>query len=148
MRQSFQLSRGWNPFRDLSQLQHEFHRVVSGFGGPFADMQHDYPTVNLHTSENSVVLTAELPGLDPEKLDVNVTRDTVTLRGEHVEEHVTEGETYHRRERKTGAFSRTITLPCEVDLSATEATYQQGVLRVKLGRPEVQKPHKVSVKVS
>ena len=89
-----------------------------------------------------------MPGLDPEKLDVNVTRDTITLKGERVAEQVAEGESFHRRERKAGGFNRTIQLPCEVDPSVTEASYERGVLRVTLGRPEELKARKVTVKVS
>src|SRR5258708_2089754 len=145
MRQSFGWSRGWNPFRELSQLQREFNRVVSDLGHPFANTPQEYPAVNLHTSENSLLLTAEIPGLDPQKLDINVTRDTLTLRGERPAEELTAEESFHRSERGSGAFSRTITLPCEVDPSATEATYERGVLKVRLSRPEEQKPRKVSV---
>lgn len=148
MRSNFGWGRTWNPLRELSQLQQEFNRVVSGIGTPFANASREYPAVNVHTSENSLLLTAELPGLDPEKLDINVTRDSVTLRGERPAEELAADETYHRRERGSGTFSRTITLPCEVDPSATEATYDRGVLKLRLSRPEEQKPHKVQVKVS
>lgn len=148
MRPSFGWSRSWNPFRELSQLQREFNRVVSGMGNPLTSVPQEYPAVNLHTGENSLLLTAEIPGLDPQKLDINVTRDTVTLRGERPAEELTADETYHRRERGAGAFSRTVTLPCEVDPSGTDATYDRGVLKLKLARPEEQKPHKVTVKLS
>lgn len=148
MRQSFGWSRGWSPFRELSQLQQEFNRVVSGLGNPFTNVQPEYPAINVHTNENSVLLTAEVPGLDAEKLDINVTRDTITLKGERPVAELGAEETYHRRERGAGAFSRTVTLPCEVDPSATEATYERGVLKVRLARPEELKPHRVSVKLS
>lgn len=148
MRASFGWNRNWNPLRELSQLQREFSRVVNGLGHPFANVSAEYPPVNLHASENALLLTAEIPGLDPQKLDINVTRESVTLKGERPAEDLGAQETYHRRERGSGAFSRTVTLPCEVDPSAAEATYERGVLKVRLSRPEEQKPQKVSVKVT
>ena len=85
-------------------------------------------------------------GIDPAKVDVAVTGDTVTVSGERPTDAVRPAETFHRRERPVGQFSREVQLPFEVDPAKTEASYERGVLTVRLTRPESIKPKKVTVK--
>jgi HSP20 family protein len=117
-------------------------RAHSNFG------QREYPPVNLYVNNHDLLLTLEAAGLDPAKVDVTVTGDSVTIRGERPAEAAPPGENFHRRERPTGQFARAVQLPFEVDPSQTEATYEKGVLSVRMARPESQKPKKVSVKVA
>lgn len=141
----FQLSRGWSPLRDLSQVHQELNRMLTGPRFPTVS-EVAVPAVNLYSGEHSLVVTAELPGVDPDKLDIQVTKDTLTIRGDFGGEEVSAGMECHRRERVTGAFSRTMTLPYEVDPAATEATCEQGVLKIKLTRPQKLVPQKVTVR--
>jgi HSP20 family protein len=117
-------------------------RVYTGFP------PREFPPINLYVGEHDLVLTLELPGVPPEKVDVSVTGDMVTVAAERPAETVKNGESFHRRERPVGQFNREIKLPFEVDPSKTEATYDKGVLKVTLFRPESLKPRKVAVKVS
>ena len=89
--------------------------------------------------------TAELPGFDPEGLDISVVNDTLTLSGNRCADDV-EGATYHRRERRCGKFTRSFQLPFLVEGTDVEATFEQGVLKIELPRAEADKPKKIAVK--
>jgi HSP20 family protein len=138
--------RVWDPWRELGQLQNEMSRVLAGVRPLTGSGDREVPPVNLYVNDQEVLLTLEMPGIDPAKVDVTVTGSTVTLRGERTVETGHDGETFHRRERPSGRFNRELELPFEVDPSKTEATYERGVLKVRLGRPESLKPRKVTVK--
>jgi HSP20 family protein len=107
-----------------------------------------YPPINIYDDGESFIARAEIPGVEPDKLDITVTGDTLTLRGER---DVAEGgETccYHRRERSAGEFKRAFTLPEQVDSSKVVAQTINGVLEILLPRAEQAKQRKVTVKAS
>jgi HSP20 family protein len=93
-----------------------------------------------------MVVTAELPGADPEKLDISVVGDSLTISGNREAEALKAGESYHRQERSCGRFTRTIQLPFHVDAVKVAATYERGILNVVLPRSEAEKPKKISIK--
>jgi len=135
----------WNPWNEVNALQQEMGRLFgrrwdNGTGASL------YPAVNLWGDDTSVVLTAELPGFDPQELDITVQRNSITLKGERKPDEPKEGETYYRHERPAKAFSRTLELPVEVDPQSADASYEKGVLTLRLSRPETHQPHKVAVK--
>jgi HSP20 family protein len=136
----------WDPWREIGQLQIEMNRMLAGARTYTGFGQREFPPVNLYVNEHDLLLTLELPGIDPAKVDVTVTNDVVEIRGERPTEAVRSGENFDRRERPTGSFQRAVQLPFAVDPSKTEATYEKGVLAVRLSRPESQKPKKVVVK--
>lgn len=136
----------WDPWREIGQLQNEMGRMLAGARTYTGYGQREFPPVNLYANEHDLLLTLELAGIDPSKVDITVTGDTVTIQGERPTEAVRSGENFHRRERPSGSFKRAVQLPFAVDPSKTEATYEKGVLAVRLGRPESQKPKKVLVK--
>jgi HSP20 family protein len=136
----------WDPWREIGQLQNEMNRMLAGARSYTGLGQREFPPVNLYANEHDLLLTLEVPGIDPAKVDVTVTDDTVTIRGERPAEAAQPGQSFHRRERPSGQFQRAVQLPFAVDSSKTEATYERGVLAVRLARPESQKPKKVLVK--
>jgi len=138
--------RVWDPWREIGQLQNEMSRMLAGARTHSAFGQREFPPVNLYASEHDLLLTLELAGIDPAKVDVAVTGDTVTIKGERPADAPQPGESFHRRERPAGSFKRAVQLPFAVDPGKTEATYEKGVLAVRLGRPDSQKPKKVLVK--
>lgn len=140
------LSRFWDPWRQLDRLQREMDRAFSDVGSPVFSRSANYPPINIWHDDEDLMLTAEVPGLSADDIDITVQGDRLTLRGELPEEEVGEEETVHRNERFTGKFSRTIQLPFQVDAEKTEASYEKGNLTLKLTRPEEQKPRKVTVK--
>jgi HSP20 family protein len=106
------------------------------------------PPIEMFETEQGVVVRAELPNIDPKQIEITVTNDTMTLRGEtrHEEEH--KERNYHRREIRYGSFSRTLALPTAVNSTEAKATYRDGVLEVMLPKPERVKPASVKVQVA
>jgi len=136
----------WDPWHEIGQLQNEMSRMLAGARACGGFDQREFPPVNLYVNDHDLLLTLEIPGIDPAKVDVTVAGDTVNLRGERPAEAVQPGQGFHRRERPVGQFSREVRLPFEVDPSKTEAAYDRGVLTVRMTRPESVKPRKVTVK--
>lgn len=95
-----------------------------------------------------VIVKAEIPGMDPKDIDISVTGNRLTLRGERKHEHEEKGENLHRVERSYGVFSRTIELPADVDSNKVEATYKKGVLKVNLPKTKESAVKKIAVKVA
>ncbi len=141
-RSLFGLGSAFDPFEEMRRLQDEVNRVVaSAWPAPTAG----FPALNAYAGEDGVVLTAELPGVEAGDLDVAVFQDTLTLRGRR-EPAAADATAYHRRERRHGAFTRTITLPFRVDPERVEAELQHGVLRLTLHRSAEDKPRRIAVK--
>ena len=135
----------WDPLREMEQLERDWSKLFSGFGRAAAVQ---YPPVNVFTSEEDVVVTSELPGVNPEDVDLTITGDVLTLKGTRRRQELGEGQTWHRRERGYGDFYRTIQLPYNVDSAKVEAKYNKGILRITLPRAEADKPRKISVKTA
>jgi HSP20 family protein len=135
-----------SPWREVERLRREMNRLFSEWPtrGTWGTAT-SYPAMNVWTDEDSAVVTAELPGVNLEDLDISVEDNTLTLRGTRQPEEV-EGATYHRRERRRGSFARTFQFPFRVDAEKVDATFKNGVLSVVLPRAEEDKPKKITVK--
>lgn len=133
-----------NPFNDVSYLQKEMNRLFNGVSSE----ARVYPPVNLWGNSDELVLKAEVPGLDPEKISVTVTGTKLTIEGTSKPAKCDENMICHRRERETGAFVRSIRLPYPVENGKVSAKYSNGVLTVALPRAEVNKPKKIEIKCS
>ncbi|RUW51665.1 Hsp20/alpha crystallin family protein [Mesorhizobium sp. M1A.F.Ca.ET.072.01.1.1] len=96
--------------------------------------------------EDSVALSAELPGIAPDEVELTVRDNTLTLKGECESRAEDEKSVWHRRERPYGSFSRTVQLPFRVDPEQVEARFGNGVLEVELHRPEADRPKKIQIK--
>lgn len=140
----WRLGRIADPFTEVQRLQREMNRLFSGATEVYA---HDFPAVNVWRGENGAIVTAELPGIDPAKLDISVVGDSLTLTGIRELETLKEGESYHRQERTYGRFARTLQLPFQMVAAKVEAKYERGVLQITLPRVEAEKPKKISIKV-
>lgn len=134
-----------DPFRELMRLRNEMNRLFSGFSYPFEEV---YPAVNFWLNEEGAIVTAELPGIDAEKLDISILNDTVTISGSREEEEKKGQENYHRKERPLGKFSRTLQLPFKINGEKVEARYDKGILKLTLPREEAEKPKKIAIKSS
>lgn len=104
------------------------------------------PSLDVSETDNEIEVRADLPGMKPEEIDIQVSGATLTIRGERKEEHEEKGKTYHRVERRVGEFSRSVTLPCDVQENKVDAQYADGVLTVKLPKSPEARTHKVKVK--
>jgi HSP20 family protein len=132
-----------SPWFEMERLQREMDRLFSGTSLPYAQ---NFPALNLWTSENDVIVTAELPGIDSDSLDISVLDETLTLSGTRSIDQLKEDESYHRQERGHGRFSRTLVLPFKVNADKVAALYERGVLKITLPRAEEDKPKKIKVK--
>jgi HSP20 family protein len=132
-----------NPLSEIQRLREEMNQVFSGLDKPLSE---EFPSVNAWLGEGDVIVTAELPGVDPGKVDISVVGDTLTISGSRETEPLKEGESYHRQERGHGRFARSLQLPFHVDAGKVEATYDRGILQMTLPRAEADKPRKISVK--
>ena len=108
-----------------------------------------FPAINVYTQKDEgILVTAELPGVHPDDLNISVTADTLTLTGSRQAEEMSDSYQYHRRERGVGEFNRTFQLPYTVNKEQVEASFQNGVLRISLPRAEAEKPKQISVQAS
>lgn len=136
-----------NPWREIEQLQREMNQLFSTIGSTSRrTVAPGYPAINVWANEDGVVVTAELPGVNPDDIDISVVGSTLTLTGERQPEALQDGEMYHRRERRHGKFTRTFELPFTVEADGVSAVFEKGVLHVSLPRSEAEKPRKISVK--
>ena len=114
--------------RDMRRTQDQMNRLFAGFG---PDVAREFPPVNAWIGSDGAIVTAEIPGVSPDQIDVTVHQNTLTLRGKR-EPEVVDGEAVvHRKERVHGAFARTIVLPFRVDADKVSARFDRGVLTLR-----------------
>lgn len=129
--------------RDLNRLMTGFNSTV-GWGGTLQNTG-VYPTMNIYDDGESLIVQAEVPGIRSEDIDITVTNDTLTIKGERKLENP-QGVSYHRREREAGQFCRSMTLPEPVNADKVLATCSDGILEIRLPRAESARPRKVTIK--
>jgi len=141
----------WEPLRELSTIQSEMNRLFNnvfdtpqGNGGA---LRRWMPAMDLVETADHFVLRADLPGLSEEDVHIEVEDRVLTVSGERKAEHESTKEGYHRVERAFGSFSRSLTLPEGVNADAVEASFDRGVLEVRIPKPEQRKPRKISIGV-
>jgi HSP20 family protein len=126
----------------LRRMQDEMQGLVSGLSERPA---REFPAINLWTNEEEVLITAELPGVNAEDLDITVVGRTLTLKGTREADEAKEDECCHRRECRCGNFARAVELPYEVDGEKVAAKLDKGILSVTLPRAEADKPRKIVI---
>lgn len=140
---------GRDPFRALQdEMDQVLSRFSEGWTGEGAAEGVSVPSLDLSESDGEVQLTMDVPGMKPEEIDIEVTGQTVRIRGEHKEGKEEKGRTYHRIERRSGSTFRSVELPCAVKEDKVVAEYKDGVLKVTLPKSEGSKSHKVKVKAN
>ena len=139
----------WDPARELDTLQGDVNRLFDSFFGRRADAtagaRRWVPAMDLVETEDSLVLRADLPGMERDDIELEVKDGVLTVSGERKAEHETEREGYHRVERLFGRFSRSLGLPRGVDPSAVTASFERGVLEVRLPKPEERKATRIEI---
>jgi HSP20 family protein len=129
------------------EMERFFDRVAAPVWEPFEMVAGDWaPKLNVSETKDAMVVTAEMPGVDPKELEIVLTGDLLTLKGEKEKETVEKEERYHRVERTHGAFLRTVRLPVAVDGSRVTATSKNGVLVVTLPKTPASKGTMIPVK--
>lgn len=137
-----------SPWQEMERLRREMNRLFASAAPsrmrPTSAAA--FPAANLWSNPDGVVVTTELPGVNPDDIDISVVGDTLTVSGKREPEELGEGTTYHRRERRHGEFSRAFELPFEIDSEQVEASYEKGVLHISLPRAQAEKPKRVAIK--
>ena len=106
----------------------------------------EFPQVNTWVSSDDAVVTTEIPGVDPEKIDISVIGRKVTLRGSRKVEELKDDQSYHRRERWSGEFTKSVELPFDIATDRVSAKFRKGVLYLTLPKAEAEKPRKIEIK--
>jgi HSP20 family protein len=139
----------WEPFRELSSLQTEMNRLFNaafdtspaGNGGN----RRWAPAMDLLETEDHFVLRADLPGMTESDVNIELEDNVLTVSGERKAEREEKREGFYRVERAFGSFSRSLTLPKGVDAEAVTAGFDNGVLEVRIPKPEQRKPRKITI---
>ncbi len=143
----------WEPVRELNAIQSEMNRLFNTFFdspstvGNGAALRRWMPAMDLLETENDFVLRADLPGLSESDVNIELEANVLTVSGERKAEHEERKEGYYRVERASGTFSRSLTLPEGVNPDAVQASFDRGVLEVRIPKPEERKPRKVAISV-
>lgn len=140
----------WDPFKEMMTLRQAMDRL---FEDSFVRMPRLWPDslggdvlIDMYQTPNEVVVKAALPGVRPEEVDISVTGDVLTIKGEHKEEKEVKERDYLLREHRYGAFSRSISIPIPVKSDKAEAVFENGILTLTLPKAEEVKPKQIKVK--
>ena len=140
---------GFNrPFCEIDRLRRQMDELFGAVSGGTLPMPSAgvFPLINVTEDNENYYVRAELPGIKSDELDIQVTKDGISISGERKIPVEGNGVKYHRREREAGKFSRLINLPGEVDVNKVEASRENGVLKVIIPKTEVSKPRQITVK--
>jgi HSP20 family protein len=132
----------WDPFREMTQLQNRFDRLFDAVGGR---QESWLPAVDVFDTQDAVVLKAELAGMKPDDIQIEVEDNVLTIKGERKFEEKVDEERYYRVERRFGAFQRSLALPQGVKADQIEAAYDEGILTVTVPKAEQEKPKRIEV---
>lgn len=142
----------FDPFRELDRIQSEMNRLFEGVNtgpergtGLVQNGRLWSPSVDVAETENEIVLRAELPGMKQQDIDIELTGDTLTIRGERKLENEERKENFVRVERSYGRFQRSFTVGVPIKADSVSATYRDGILEVHLPKSEENKPRKIGV---
>jgi len=141
----------WEPVRELNTIQSEMNRLFNTFfdaptpGNGTLAQRRWLPAMDLVETEDDFVLRADLPGLSEDDVNIEVEDNVLTVSGERKAEHEERKEGYYRVERASGSFTRSLTLPEGIDPAKVRASFDRGVLEVRIPKPEQRKPRKVTI---
>lgn len=143
----------WDPFTDLVSIEDELNGL---FGRTFTGIEPTrrsatgswMPTLDVYETDDKIVAKMDLPGIEPNEVEVSVEDSTLTVSGKRELASETTEENYHRIERRFGAFARSIALPQTADAERVEARFDKGVLTIEVDKTEKAKPKKIQVKAS
>jgi len=147
----------WRPFMDLARWERDMERMMEDFFGRRPrwperwfgnrELEITAPAVDLFEEKDEIVVKAELPGMDKENIEVNLTDHHLTIKGEKKKEEEVKEENYYRAERSYGSFLRTLELPKDVRADKVKASFKNGILEVRLPKTEEAKAKEIKVKV-
>jgi HSP20 family protein len=138
----------WEPVREMMTLREAMDRLFDdAFTRPLSmSGVSPMPAIDLYQTNDEVVVKACLPGLKAEDVQISVTEDVLTLRGEFKQEDVQDETTYHIREQRFGSFERSIMLPTDVQTEKARADFDKGILTITLPKADEVKPKTITIK--
>lgn len=131
--------RRWDPWRELFSIRDEIDRLFERFFTPVEVETREFvwtPSIDMYETEKELVVKAELPGLTTKDVEITLTDDTLSIKGEKKEAEEVKGENYYRKETRYGSFHRSIRLPVPVKKEDIKATFKDGVLEIRLPKAE------------
>jgi HSP20 family protein len=139
----------WDPFQEMLNLRRTVDRLFDNVGADNAWAQSTTWGLAVDVVENKdeFIVKASVPGINPDDLDISYVDDTLTIKGEIKSENEIKDNQYHLRERRVGSFSRSLNLPTRINAEAIDASYQNGVLILRLPKVEEVKPKRIAIKV-
>ncbi|MEW6739420.1 MAG: Hsp20/alpha crystallin family protein [Nitrospirota bacterium] len=147
----------WSPLKELEEMRKDMDRLFEEFFSPITRRRRGWlkpemgvivPNIEMYDRKNEIVVKAELPGVAKEDIDLTITKDSLTLKGETTKEEEVKEEDYYAAEISYGSFTRTIALPAEVDSEKAKASFKNGVLEIVLPKREEAKPKEIKIEVS
>ena len=135
-----------NRFPLFSSFKDEMNRMLDNFWHENSFGMGWIPDIDIAETDNDIIVKAEIPGVDPKRIDISITGDALTIKGEKKEEKEETGKNYYRIERSYGSFTRTVDLPSKVMTDKVEAKEHLGVLEITLPKMERTKTKKITVK--
>lgn len=135
----------WDPFREVAALHNELSRFMNSLEGDGRAAQSWVPALDVWETDDALVYAFDLPGVSEDAISVEVEDSMLTVSAERERSREISDERYHRFERRHGSFSRTIGLPQGVDEDQIKAAYSDGVLEVRVPKPEQVKPRKIQI---
>jgi HSP20 family protein len=134
----------WDPFREMTSVQSQFNRLMDQMWG--GRQESWLPAVDVFDNKDSVVVKAELAGMDPDDIQIEVEDNVLTVKGERKFEETVDEERYYRVERRYGGFQRSLALPQGVKPDDISASYEDGILIVTVPKVEEEKPKRIEVR--
>jgi HSP20 family protein len=143
----------WDPFREVVSMQNRLNSLFQEYnrgaeGNSDVTAASFAPAVDVYEDEHKLVLNLEVPGIKQEDLDVQVEKNTLTVRGERKFEKDQKEQNFHRIERRYGTFYRSFSLPATVDTENIHASYDAGVLKLELAKKAEAKPKQIKVNIN
>ena len=139
----------WEPAREMMTLREAMDRLFDdAFTRPLSLSGNNWsiPAVDMYQTDNEVVVKAALPGIKADEVQINVTGEVITLKGEIKQENESKEKAYHIREQSWGTFERSLVLPTEVVADKAKADFENGILTIMLPKAEVVKPKTINIK--
>ncbi|MBT3712687.1 MAG: Hsp20/alpha crystallin family protein [Anaerolineae bacterium] len=130
----------------MDRLQRDMNRLFNQRSSSHLRVAPSYPAINTWANEDGLFVSAEMPGVSTQDIDISVTGNTLVITGERGADDIPEDARIHRKERGYGKFSRSIQLPFSVDAEKVEASFKNGVLNILLPQVEAEKPKKIAIK--
>jgi HSP20 family protein len=136
----------WEPFRELATFQNEMSRWMNGlYDGPGRPTQSWVPALDVWETPTEVVYSFDLPGIPEDRIAIEVKDDTLTVSAERERTEETSEDGFFRFERRYGSFARAVGLPQGVNQDKISARYENGVLEVRVPKPEEERPKRISL---